>query len=86
VNAAPIPYAGRLLRCVRRQLEHAEHARILAQLAGETNGDVEAVRKSRHTAVDAIAARGVPLVGPGCAGGVIRGTQPEQAVVANLSR
>ena len=78
VNVEAIPAEGRLLRCVRRQQEHAAHARILEQIARETGGSVEEERKIRlaHTAVDGLALRGIPAVGPGWAGGAIRGTRP----------
>jgi hypothetical protein len=85
LNEQPIPYEGRLLRCVRRAQEHAAHVAIIEQLARETGGNVQEA-KVRHTAVDAIAARGVPLVGPGCAGGAIFGTRPESALMAKQPR
>jgi hypothetical protein len=38
--------------------------------------------KTAHTAVDAIALRGIPAVGPGMATAAIRGASPESALIA----
>jgi hypothetical protein len=79
MNTAAIPYEGRLLRCVRRAQEHAAHAKILEQLARETGGDVAEERRrvrGQHTPADGISLRGIPALGPGWAGGAIRGTRP----------
>lgn len=62
-----------------------DHARKLEKICRESGGDMREL-KSTHSAMDAVSLRGLPAVGPGCAGGVIRGTQPESATVAKLSR
>lgn len=78
-----------LPRFLQTYEERVAHARALAKVVQEAGGDanVEQERK-RHapSAVDALAARGVPLVGPGCAGGVIRGTDPLGALIAKQPR
>jgi hypothetical protein len=51
----------------------------LAMPVRESGGDLRKLRQT-HTAVDAIALRGIPAVGPGSAGGAIFGTRPEQVV------
>jgi hypothetical protein len=79
VNQEPIPYGDRTLRARRRHLERVAHAQIVAQLVAETGGDIEEEREKRryaHTAVDALALRGIPAVGRHGAGGAIAGTQP----------
>jgi hypothetical protein len=67
---------------------HARNAKLLAKVAKEDSGNVreERERLTGSTAVDHIAARGVPLIGLGAAGGAILGTLPEQALIAYEER
>jgi hypothetical protein len=68
---------------------HAKNAKLLAKLAAEDSGNVAEERKRlllTSTPVDAISARGVPLIGPGSAGGAVVGTRPEQALLAKERR
>jgi hypothetical protein len=72
-----------------RFLQEHQHQREHA--AALTNAVVDNSLDLRERVIvcdpsDALALRGVPCVGRGCASGVIRGTQPESAVVAKLSR
>lgn len=54
-----------------------EHARKLEHAVRSAGGDMHEMRNVRatHTAVDAIALRGIPAIGRGVAG-VIAGTSP----------
>ena len=62
-------------------LERSNGLRVLeAERAALGNG--ERVQATAHDAVDAIRARGVPIVGPGTACGAILGTRPDHAVLS----
>lgn len=77
----PIPADGRLVRAVRRHQEHTRNAKLLAQLARETGGNVAAERERHITRrneeqPDPVDLRGIPVVGKGIAG-VSPGTRPD---------
>jgi hypothetical protein len=84
VNAAPIPYDGRNLLCVRRYQERIEHARLLERIAREAGGNV-AAEKAEHR-MSPMDLRGIPCVGPASGGGAIRGSRPEAALLAKQPR
>lgn len=76
-----------LPRFLEKHAEREQHARILAKVAAETGRNVEEERRRHaHTAVDGIALRGIPAVGPGWAGGAIAGSRPEPALIAKQPR
>jgi hypothetical protein len=67
---------------------NVRNARLLAQLAAEQGGDLAEERQRllrTATPVDHIALRGLPCIGPGIPS-VIRGTQPEGALLAQEAR
>ncbi len=76
-----------LPRFLETHEERQRHAQQLAKVVREAGGDVAEERKRFHAdPVDALTLRGVPCVGPGCAGGVIRGTSPEGALMSKQPR
>jgi hypothetical protein len=65
----------RLGEGVANHLIHRDNARLLEQISRETSGDVQEER--RRLQVGSVAdPRGVPIIGPGCGRGAIRGTLP----------
>ncbi len=87
VNEAPIPYDGRLLRCVRREQERAEHAKVLERVTREVGGDVAVERKTRQSwraPADERDLRGIPAIGR--VAGAIAGTVPDRALMAKQPR
>jgi hypothetical protein len=61
--------------------ERANAARVLeAEREAHANGEQVEARWARDP-VDAVRLRGIPAVGPGMAGGAIRGTRPDMAVL-----
>jgi hypothetical protein len=60
----------------RRNAQSVAEADRAAFAAGEPIGT-----SVGRDPVDAVRLRGVPLIGPGCAGGAVRGTRPDQAIL-----
>lgn len=79
---APIPYEGRLSRAIRRQHEDAQTARVLQQIARETDVAIGRPASSRFEFPDPADLRGIPVVGRNIAG-VIRGSRPEDLTMSD---
>jgi hypothetical protein len=60
----------------RRNAEIVLEAELAAERAGRPIG-----KPAPHDPVDSIRLRGIPCVGPGTAGGAIRGTRPDHAIM-----
>ncbi len=76
-----------LPRFLEDHQQRVEHAKKLTQIVRQVGGDVREEKRRHHAdPVDALALRGLPAVGPGCAGGVIRGTQPEASLMSRQPR
>jgi hypothetical protein len=74
-----------LPRFLENHASKIEHARKLEKVIREVGGDANVAEERKRfapSAVDAMRMRGIPCVGPGSAGGVIVGTQPERALLA----
>jgi hypothetical protein len=67
----------------------AEHAKLIAQLARETDGNLKDEREKLHlrraTQADSRSVRGWPAVGSGCPS-AIHGTDPLRALLAKEAR
>lgn len=71
----PIPSDGRLLRTIRRALEHQRNAKLIAKLSPDTDTTFERPRRATDAA-DERTLRGIPAIGRGVAG-VSPGTRPD---------
>ncbi len=68
-----------LPRFLEQHVERRDHARALEREVTQQEVDLRN-RKIVCDPSDALTLRGIPCVGRGCGAGVMRGTQPEQAV------
>jgi hypothetical protein len=74
-----------LPRFLQEHQHQREHATALAETVVDNTLDLRD-RVIVCDPVDALALRGLPAIGRGCASGVIRGTQPESALIARQPR
>jgi len=82
--AAPVDDGHRLLPRYRQSSIALARRNALIVLDAEIAADQAGQRVGKPAArdpVDAVRLRGIPCVGPGTAGGAIRGTRPDIAVL-----
>lgn len=81
--AAPVDDGHRLLPRYRQSSIALARRNALIVLDAEIAADQagKPAKPAPHDPVDAVRLRGIPCVGPGTAGGAIRGTRPDVAVL-----
>ncbi len=80
VPSLPLP------RFLESAQERREHAKKLAEVVGQVDGDVREEKRRHHAdPADALTLRGLPAVGRSVLG-VMRGTQPESALMSRQPR
>ena len=78
--AAPVDDHHLLARYRRGELPRWQHEAINAAIVARRD-ELRPGRAGERDPVDAIRARGVPILGPGSAGGAIPGTRPDYAIL-----